>query len=1557
MSEQQTPPDLPVQATQLPADPARAAIVPEAALARGPPDPLPDDQLPPDPLPADHLPIVAIGASAGGLEAVSRLFDAISNAIAATDGSADGPGCASLSDAAFILVQHLDPTHHSLLAELLAKHTKMIVLEAQDGCPLAAGHVYIIPPGRYLSVRAGALHLSTPQAPRGTRLPFDALLHSLADGYGPQTLGVVLTGTGADGSLGLSALGQAGGCVVAQDPDEAEYDGMPRAAIATGYVDRILPLADMPAMFADHARQVAGNDRAGDAEAKSPDGPGDGPAHGPAPATDRAARAEPAALDAILTLLHETTGQDYRQYKTGTIVRRIDRRQGLRGLARSDLDAYLEVLRKDPAECAQLAKDLLIHVTSFFRDPGVFDALGQTIIPELIRTIAAQQTLRIWVAGCSTGEEAYSIAMVCRDAIAAANRTIKLQIFASDVDVDAIVTAREGLYPLDIAGAVSKDRLARYFIREDGGYRVTPTLRGDVVFTVQDLLIHPPFSRMDLVSCRNLLIYLNPEAQGKVIALFHFALREGGVLLLGSSETVGKATGRFDVIDKNERFYRHIGRSRPGEPGFPVSFDEVLPRLTAPGRNGAEPRNSSLAEICAQAVLAGHAPAAVLINRQRQVLFTMGPTNRYLQLASGYASHDLLAMAPPALRRKLKLAIDRAVVSAGTMPARIDGGRTRLIVAGASIWFRITVERLSGENKDLLLVCFLEETPADTRAPAPSGSGNGRKDAARIAELERELEAAQAELQLSIQSEETSTQEQKAINEEALSVNEEFQSTNEELLTSKEELQSLNEELTALNSQLQETLDRQRLTSDDLQNVLYSTKIGTLFLDRDLNIRFFTPAVGAVFRIIAGDVGRPLADLRSIADDDALLDDARKVVSGDTAIEREVSAPDAIFYMRRIFPYLTHDGHIEGVVITFADITERKHSEDALKATKQEAERANVAKSRFLAAASHDLRQPLQALTLLKELLVQVVEGEKPQQLLARFERTLLTISEMLNALLDINQIEAGMVRPKPMVFALEDTFNRMRDEFGYIAQERNLSLRVVTTSAQITTDPRLLEQIIRNLLGNAIKYTETGKILLGVRRCGPSLRIEIGDTGIGIAADELQAIFEEFHQVGNEARERSRGLGLGLSIVQRLGRLLGHDIDVRSVPGKGSLFSVTVPMQAGPLQAGPMPSGPMPSGPMPSATTPPGPMQDGATVSRAALPPPTEPAKPKKGHRCKVVVVDDDPDILGLLEQLLKSDGYIVRAAGDAASALKLVAGGAILPEILLTDYNLPGGMNGLQLLQRLRAELRSNLPGIILTGDIATETLAKIGLEDCIQLSKPVDPRALVKAIEQLRPSGVALPLPASGDQPGLAASVTYVVDDDPEIRATICEVLAGNGHRGLDFDSAESFLAAYRRGGEGCLLVDANLPGMSGLGLLNELRARGDHLPVIFITGGGDIGLAVEAMRAGACEFIEKPVGRTELLASIARAITRSHDVRIIDDVHDAAAARVAELTTRQREVMAMVLAGHPSKNIAADLGISQRTVENHRAAVMHRMGVKSLPELARLVVQAELNHKDG
>ncbi|MEI6640911.1 MAG: CheR family methyltransferase [Novosphingobium sp.] len=1423
------------------------------------------------------LPIVAIGASAGGLEATSRLFDVLP----------------AITGCAFIVVQHLDPHHESLMVALLAEHTAMPVVEAAHGCPLAADHVYVIPPGRYLSVRAGTLRLSAPEAGHGARLPFDWLLRSLASSCGRQSAAVILSGTGGDGSHGIAALHAAGGLILAQSTAEAEHPGMPQAALDTALVDAALTLAAMPSAITDFAARVTR--------------PGFVPGPGPAALLDTAG-----GLAAILAALRHTSGQDFSHYKPGTITRRIARRMALLAMTAGDMAAYAERLRGDPAECALLASDLLINVTSFFRDPKVFENLEDTILPGLVERLSAGQALRIWVAGCSTGEEAYSIAMICHDALAGVRRDIKLQIFASDLDPDAIAAARDGLYSHDVAATVPPERLARYFIEEETGYRVVPALRSHVVFSVQDVLTDPPFSRLDLISCRNLLIYLDSAAQARVIALFHFALREGGILLLGTAETIGKPDGRFEPLAGAECCYRHVARTRPGEAGFPFSFDGKLPLLNAARREAPTVRRS-LAETCERAVLAGHAPAAVLINRQHECLFSMGPTHRFLRITPGYPTQDLLAMASPSLRTRLRLAINR--VSPATQ--KVDGGLARLTIDGVVVHFRITAERLVEAGEELVLVCFAEQPPGSADAPA----GLAPEQIDRLAELERELEEAQAELQASIHDRDIANQEQKAINEEALSVNEEFQSTNEELLTSKEELQSLNEELTALNGQLQETLDRQRLASDDLQNVLFSTNVGTMFLDAALRIRFFTPAISPLYNVIAGDIGRQLADLRPIADDPELLADAQRVLGNEATIEREVRAPGDTWFVRRIFPYRAHDSRIEGVVITFADITDRKRTTSALEEAKLEAERANAAKSRFLAAASHDLRQPLQALALLKDFLAPSVTGVRAAELMARFDKTLGALSGMLDVLLNISQIEAGAVRPELTQFPVADVLEKLHGEFVALAEARDLSLRFMPCAAWVESDPRLLEQMIRNLLGNAVKYTRTGRILLGCRRRGNDLRIEVWDTGIGIETAQLERIFEEFHQVDNPARESGLGLGLGLSIVRRLGRLLHHKVDVSSVPGQGSMFAITVPCRKGATHLPPAPT--------------PDPVPEPEPVARPSV----------------IMVVEDDPDLLDLVAQLLRENGHMVSCAPDAAEALRLVTGGAIRPDILLTDYNLPSGQSGVDLLLALRARLQRPLPAIVLTGDISTSALAMIAEADCVHLRKPVVPAVLLRALDALCP---AAPAPAPAMPPGRAPQappVIYVVDDEPHVCASIRDLLTAHGRDVEDFGSAEEFLAVYRAGRPGCLLVDAHLPGLSGIGLLGELRARGDHFPVILITGDGDIGLAVSAMRAGACDFITKPVGRDALLDSIDRATEQSHNTHIADVAQAEAAVCYAALTARQLEVMDMVLAGQPSKNIAADLGISQRTVENHRAEIMHRMGVRSLPELARKVLMVE------
>ena len=1183
------------------------------------------------------------------------------------------------SGMACILVQHLDPTHESMMVDLLAGHTTMTVRQATDGMPIEREHLYIIPPGSYLSVGNGALHLSQPQARHGARLPFDFLLHSLAEEYGARAICVILSGTGADGSLVLKAVREKSGFVIAQDPEEAGYDGMPRSAIATGAVDLVLPVAEIPKALVTYGRQMA------IARAHESSVPQD---------------AQHGWLPEIVDLLRTRTKHDFRLYKAGTLQRRIEHRMALAVIGTDGMDRYLEMLRSDTGELDLLAKDLLINVTSFFRDPKVFDLLAKKIVPDLVRGHSPDQPLRLWIAGCSTGEETYSLAMLFQEGITSAKRNVKLQVFASDVDADAVARAREGLYPETIEADVSPARLVRFFSKEGNCYRILPELRAAVVFTVQDVLADPPFSRIDLVSCRNLLIYLQPEAQAKVVSLFHFSLRENGILLLGSSETAGDVDGRFEVIAKSERLYRHIGHRRPGELGFAMGAGEDMRAVARAGQSQTTSRQTPLAELCRRLVIEAYAPAAVLINRKCECLYSLGPTDRYLRLASGYPTHDLLAMARHDMRTRLRSAIQQA--SQENLRIIVAGGRINH--NGYTVSFNIDVQPVQSEGEELLLICFVDEPKHEPKRGGAVKPG----DVPRIASLEQELDATKTELQGAIRSLEVSIEEHRAINEEALSVQEEYQSTNEELVTSKEELQSLNEELTALNSQLQETLERQRTTSNDLQNVLYSTDVATLFLDTGLNIRFFTPATKALFSVIASDVGRPLADLTSLAADSALLSDAGTVLRTREPLEREIEARTGAWYIRRILPYRTQDDGVEGVVITFVDITERRRTADELGAAKRQAELANRAKSRFLAAASHDLRQPLQTLVLIQELLMKSVEGDRTRKLVVRLSETLGAMSGMLNTLLDVNQIEAGTVQVEAVSFPINDLLERMRDEFTYHARAKGLALRVVPCGLSIRSDPRLLEQMIRNLLSNAMKYTEHGKVLLGCRRRDGILSIEVWDSGIGIADEDLQAIFEEYRQLDNPARERSRGLGLGLSIVQRLGDLLGHRVRVRSHLGKGSMFAIEVAHPMSEPAPGPEPDRHITADPIAAA-----------------------------GRRTgAILVIEDDPEVCELLELVLKADGHGAVTAHDGVAALELVAREKVQPDLILADYNLPKGMNGLQAANKLQETLHRQIPLIILTGDISTGTLRDIAGQDCVQLNKPVKLWELNQAIQRLLP-----------------------------------------------------------------------------------------------------------------------------------------------------------------------------------------------------------------------------
>ncbi len=739
-----------------------------------------------------RFPVVGVGASAGGLDAFAKLVKGLPAA----------PGMA------LVLIQHLDPSHESVMAELLSRHTSMSVVQATDGMPLQPDQVYVIPPREYLSIQDGALHLHPRPIRPGPRLPLDFFLSSLAVAFGEHAISVILTGTGADGSVGLKAVKENGGLVIAQDPKDAAYDGMPLSAIMTGAVDLILPVDKIP----EALLRYTGHDYAS-VRVRSPS------------ARDQ----EEKELTEIIELLSRTTRRKFGFYRAGTLLRRIHRRMAMRGL--DDLDAYKKLISEDRAEIEALARDLLIHVTSFFRDPKAFALLNEKVIHPLVADKANGDAIRVWVPGCSTGEEAYSIALLFLEEIARARRDLSLQIFASDPDEATVAFARNGLYPISIESEVSAERLERFFNKETHGYRVTSKLRDPVLFTAHDMLSDAPFSRLDLISCRNVLIYLRPEMQQKVLALFHFALRENAALFLGTSETVGKFTDRFEPLSATQRLYQRVGRSRPQDVDFPVGIAERVQALWPRSARPVQPKPSGLADVAQRVLLETFAPASVLISGKYEPLYFFGPIDDYLRVAAGEAGRDLFTMLREGMGPELRKAIRDA--SQGHAPATIRGVQVKRGRRFASV--TISVHPVREEGEAYFLVSFSEEVRGRRgRNSADSSAAGGRHSI----ELELDLASTRKELESTIQELDASREELATTNEEAMSVIEEFQSTNEELETSKEELQSLNEELTTLNGQLQENIDQKLKALDDLQNIMNSSDVATLFLDRSSRSAF-----------------------------------------------------------------------------------------------------------------------------------------------------------------------------------------------------------------------------------------------------------------------------------------------------------------------------------------------------------------------------------------------------------------------------------------------------------------------------------------------------------------------------------------------------------------------------------------------------------------------------------------------------------------------------------------------------------------------------------------------
>jgi two-component system, chemotaxis family, CheB/CheR fusion protein len=850
--------------------------------------------------------VVGIGASAGGIGALSAFFARVQPEM----------------PIAYVVILHLSPDHDSRLAEVLQATTRMPVTQVRETVALKPSHVYVIPPNQTLEVVDATLRLSPMKGPEERRAPVDMFFRTLADAYGPHAAAVVLSGTGPNGSNGLKRVKEYGGLTAAQDPNEAEYGDMPRNSIATGLVDFVEPVGDIPARILAYCERL---DR-DDAQIMDP----------PAPDADAPAAAGMGALRAaqdwrdILTVLRLRTGQDFSNYKPATLRRRVERRLNVRGL--SSLSEYARLLREHPEEPAALMKELLISVTNFFRDPEAFLALERRVVPDIFSRKHAGDQVRVWSAGCATGEEAYSLAMLVMEHSSTLIDSPTVQVFATDLDEAAVAHAREGVYTEADVADISPERLQRFFQREAGAYRVRRELRETVLFAHHNVIRDPPFSHLDLIACRNLLIYLNRPVQERLIETFHFALRPGGFLFLGSSESADGDTDLFVAIDKTAHIYE--SRTVASRPTLPLA-DRSLP-AAAPFQRLPEPQppseRISPGDLHLR-LLEQYSPPSFVVNEESVLLHASPLATRFLQMPAGEPSRDIFRILIPELRADVRTALHLAAQQRG--PVEVGGIRLANAAGGQRLTVKVRPSlREDDPPRGYFLVVVEEETqPPDAPAAPPVHLQSPAEPESR--RLEDELQRVKSQLRMTIEQYETHSEEARAANEELQAMNEELRSAAEELETSKEELQSVNEELTTVNQELKIKIEELGLTNNDFQNLINSTDIGTIFLDRLMRVKLSTPAAQKIFNLLPSDIGRRLSDITSRLLYDGLHDDILQVLDTLQTVEREVQTKEGRHYLMRILPYRTIDDRIDGVSMTFHDVSDWRQAESRVRTSEE----------------------------------------------------------------------------------------------------------------------------------------------------------------------------------------------------------------------------------------------------------------------------------------------------------------------------------------------------------------------------------------------------------------------------------------------------------------------------------------------------------------------------------------------------------------------------------------------------------------------------------------------